>query len=302
MALIQEDGTGVAGANAYSNLTLVEVYLTERERLAENLWSGFTTAEREAAIIAATDYIEQRFSLRFLGNRQFADVSAGRSTLTFTGLPLDTETVTIDTVVYTYNTALGGANSILIGASVEASILNLVNAMSANSSQVGVTHGAGTVVHPTVSGAEGVGDTLIAEAKAKGTAGNGIATTETLTNAVWSSATLLGGGDVLVPQPLSFPRLNLLDREGLAVRGIPEKLRQATAEYAVRAIAAKLSPDPTVDAAGQMVVGTKVKIGPIETETRFSDSGSLGLLTKPFPAADRLLAEYVSPPGRVIRG
>lgn len=304
MALILEDGTGVAGANSYSTSALVSAYLTERNRSAENGWDGFSGTEKDAAIIAATDYIEQRFSLRFLGNIQFRDVSAGRSTLTLTSLPLDTETVTLDTTVYTFNTALGGANSILIGANVAASILNLVNAVSANSSEAGVTHGTGTVAHATVTASEGIGDTMIVEAKNKGTAGNGIATTETLTSGVFSSVTLLGGGDFLVPQPLSFPRLNLLDREGFTVSGIPTKLLQATAEYAVRAVdvTSKLSPDPVVDATGQVVVGSRVVIGPIETETKFSDTGSLAQVTKPFPAADRLLAEYLAPTGNVIRG
>ncbi len=302
MALILEDGTGVSGANAFWTSALVTAYLSERNRLEEGGWSGFSGAEKDAAVIAATDYIEQRFSLRFLGNRQFRDVSAGRSTLTLTAVPLNAEIVTIDAQVYTFNTSLGGANSVLIGASVDTSIKNLVNAMSATSTEAGVTHGTGTVAHATVSGSEGIGDTLLAEAKAKGTAGNGIVTTTDVTGATWSSATLLGGGDFAEAQALSFPRLNLLDREGLFINGIPLKLKHATAEYAVRAIAAKLSPDPTVDATGQIVIGTKTVIGPITTETRFSDTGSLAQVTKPFPAADRLLAEYLIPPGRVIRG
>ena len=304
MALILEDGTGLSGGNAYSTRALVTAYLVERNRGSENGWDGFSGTEQDAAIIAATDYIEQRFALRFLGNREFRDVSVGRSTLTLTGLPQDAETVTIDTRVYTFNTALGGANSILIGESVAASILNLVGAMSADASKAGVTHGTGTVAHATVTGSEAVGDTLLAVAKVKGTAGNGIATTETLTLGSWSSATLLGGGDFAEPQALSFPRTNLLDREGYSVRGIPLKLKQATAEYAVRAVdvTSKLSPDPIVDATGQVVVGTKTVIGPIETETKFSDTGSLAQVTKPFPAADRLLQEYLAPTGRVIRG
>jgi len=64
----------------------------------------------------------------------------------------------------------------------------------------------------------------------------------------------------------------------------------------------KLSPDPTVDATGQIVIGQRTKVGPIETETRYSDSGTLAQLIKPYPAADRLLAGYIIPGGRVIRG
>ena len=142
---------------------------------------------------------------------------------------------------------------------------------------------------------------MIAEAKAKGTAGNGIATTETVVNATWSSATLLGGGDVLVPQPLSFPRLRLFDREGLEIRGIPLKLEQATSEYAFRALTIILMPDPVIDASGRTVTLDREKVGPIEVEKRFEEGGALSRLIHDYPAADRLLSEYITAKG-VIRG
>ena len=303
MALILEDGTGVSGANAYTTSALVNAYLVERNRVDENGWSGFAGSEKAASVIAATDYIETRFSQRFLGRRQFQNISVARGTLTFTGQPLNTETVTINGIVYTYNTSLGGANSVLIGASVEASIKNLLDAISATSSALGDTVGLGTVTHTTASASEGIGDRLIAIALAKGTSGNDVATTDTVTAASWAAATLVGGSDTEEPQWLSFPRVDLLDREGLRVRGMPTRLLQATAEYAVRTVAGtKLSPDPNVDSSGQLVIGTKVKVGPIVTETRFSDGGTLAQLIKPYPAADRLLSEYLIPPGRVIRG
>lgn len=303
MALILEDGTGVSGANAYTTSAFVNAYLVERNRVDENNWSGFTPSEKDASVITATDYIETRFSLRFLGQRQWQNVSVARGTLTFTGQPLDTETVVLDGNTYTFNTALGGANSVLIGASVAASILNLVNAVTATATEAGVTHGTGTVALDTVSVAEAIGDRLLAIAVVKGTPGNIIVTTTTVTLASWSAATLLGGADVSDPQPLSFPRTFLFDRDGLAVLGMPTKLLQATAEYAARAVAGtKLAPDPTVDATGQLVIGKSTKIGPIETSIKYSGSGSLLQVSKPYPAADRLLAGYLSPGGRVIRG
>ncbi len=303
MALILEDGTGVSGANAYTTALVVNTYLVERNRVDENGWSGFSGSEKDASVIAATDYIETRFSLRFLGQRQFQNVSVARGTLTFTGQPADAEVVVLDGITYTFNTALGGANSVLIGASVAASILNLVNAVTATAAEAGVTHGTGTVAHTTVSTAEAVGDRLLAIAVIKGTAGNIIATTTTVTLATWSSATLLGGSDVSDPQPLSFPRTFLFDREGLAVLGMPTKLLHATAEYAVRTVAGtQLAPDPIVDTSGQLVIGKSTKIGPIETSVKYSDTGALLQVSKPYPAADRLLAGYLSQGGRVIRG
>jgi hypothetical protein len=303
VTLILEDGTGVSGANAHTTSALVNAYLVERNRVDESGWSGFSGSEKDASVIAATDYIETRFGQRFLGRRQFQNISVARGTLTFTGQPLNTETVTIDGIVYTYNTTLGGANSVLIGASVEASIINLIDAIAATADKLGDTVGLGTVAHTTITAGEGIGDRMIAVAVAKGTPGNDVGTTETVTAASWASATLAGGSDTGEPQWLSFPRVNLFDREGLQVLGMPTKLLQATAEYAVRTVAGtKLSPDPTVDATGQIVVGSRVKVGPIETETRFSDAGSLAQLIKPYPAADRLLVGYLIPGGRVIRG
>lgn len=303
MALILEDGTGISGANAYTTAAAITTYLVERNRGAETGWDGVSGTEKNAAVIAATDYIETRYGLRFLGRRQFQNISVARGTLTFTGQPTNTETVTIDGIVYTYNTSLGGANSVLIGASVEASIKNLIDAISATSDKLGDTVGLGTVAHTTISASEGIGDRLIAEAVAKGTPGNDVATTDTVTLASWAAATLVGGSDTGEPQWLSFPRVDLFDREGLRVLGIPTKLLQATAEYAVRTVAGtKLSPDPIVDTTGQIVTEKSTKIGPIETKTSYSDGGSLAQLIKPYPAADRLLADYLLPGGRVIRG
>lgn len=303
MALILEDGTGVSGANSYTTAAQVTAYLTERNRVEENLWSDFNSAEKDAGCIASTDYIEQRFSERFLGRREFQNVSTARGTLTFTGQPIDTQTVVVGSITYTFNTILGAANSVLIGASVDASIVNLRDAILADSSKLGTTVGLGTVVNTEATADEAVGDRLLAIAIEKGTPGNDVATTTTVTAATWSAATLLGGSDINDPQALSFPRVELFDREGISVRGMPVKLLQAAAEYAVRAVdGTKLTPDPVTDASGQVIVQNKVKVGPIETDVRFAEGGVLNQIIKPFPAADRLLFSYLKTPGKVIRG
>lgn len=97
-------------------------------------------------------------------------------------------------------------------------------------------------------------------------------------------------------QPLSFPRLGIRNRAGLDVLGIPEALKRATAEYALRALTAALMPDPTVNATG-VVTGTREKVGPIETETMYS--GFLRNATlRAYPAADRLLVGLLAGGGR----
>ena len=272
-----EDGTDVAGANSLATVAGFNAYQGDR---GVDI-SDFGTPDIEPALIRATDFIEQRWGGRFKGTREFSVVSAGRSTLTFTGQPLTAETVTIGTTVFTFGT------NVTIGASVAETIDNLVLAAAS---------------HPTVVLSAGIGDTAVAVALEKGTAGNGIATTETVTAGSWSSATLLGGGDVLVPQSLSFPRLGLTDRDGLTVLGIPERLRQAVYEYTFRALSATLMPDPTHDSTGRTVNRTMKKVGPIETETQYERGGALSQPIPPYPAADRLLAEYVDLSGGLIRG
>lgn len=297
-----EDGTGVSGANAYVTVAEVTDYLKDRNRSTENSWSTTPASAKQAAIIAATDYIETRWSARFLGSKEHWDISRARATLTLAALPLDASQVVIGGTTYTFNTTLGGANSVLIGMSVEASIDNLVGAVLATASKAGVTHGVGTAANDSATAAAGPGDTLVAEADAKGTPGNDVSVNTTVADAAWSSATLVGGGDIPVPQPLSFPRLNLLDRDGVVVHGIPPKLRQATYEYAVRALASTLLPDPAIDDTGRAVVEKEEQVGPIKERTRYEDHGSITQLLRPYPAADRLLSEYILSGGRVYRG
>ncbi len=287
MAFIIEDGTGVADANALDSVANVTSYLTDRNRQDESDWSGATTQEKEGGIVSGTSALEQLYSECYFGQREFVDVSSARATLTLTGQPLNTETVTLGTIVYTFNTALGGANSVLIGASVEASIDNLVNAILALEAEAGVTHGTGTVVNADATAEEGIGDTLIAESIEKGTAGNGIVSTETVTAASWSSATLLGGGDFPVSQSLSFPRRWLFNREGIELRGVPTAVKKALAEYAIYAVFLVQMQKPSIiaalasaEAATLAAVGNgdlkklKEEIGPLKEETEFHNASA----------------------------
>lgn len=166
MAFTLEDGTGLAGANAYISAAEFDAYWTDRGFDT----SALSTAQKQVAIIKATDYIENRYRTRFKGSREFE------------------------------------------------------------------------------------------------------------------------------LQALSFPRVRLYDEDGRKVEGLPTKLKQATAEYAKRALTAELAPDPTTDARGQKVTRFKEKIGPLEEETQYSEAGSASSF-KPYPAADKLLQEYVTASG-----
>lgn len=102
------------------------------------------------------------------------------------------------------------------------------------------------------------------------------------------------------PQALEFPRSNIYDRYGRLVEGIPTKLEKAVAELALKTIdGTELFLTPTVDESGQVVRERKEKIGPLEFTDKLS---GVVETTRYFPEADRLLEEYVSSVGRIVRG
>lgn len=303
MTLVLENGSGVGGGNAYVDNAFVTAYLTDRNRVTENTWSSASAAEQDTYCIAATDYFEQRFRMRLKGAKEFMNITQARAVLTFTAQPLDTETVTIGANTYRFVTALAQAGDVLIDTSkLSQTILNLIDAINGNSLQSGVTYHAGTVTNDDVSGVDFYGFTMMVVADDAGPDANFLATTTTVTGATWNFTTLNGGSDLVIPQPLSFPRVALVDADGLSIYGIPERLKFGISEYAVRARAATLLPDPTVDATGRTVTRLKEKIGPIETETQYMDTSVISNLLRPYPAADRFFVEFLKSGNRVIRG
>jgi hypothetical protein len=75
MAFTQETGAGVAGANAYVSESFVDTYHTDRGQTAW-LFSDvlgavpITTAQKEAAIIRATDHIDRVYGSLFKGFKE----------------------------------------------------------------------------------------------------------------------------------------------------------------------------------------------------------------------------------------
>lgn len=88
-------------------------------------------------------------------------------------------------------------------------------------------------------------------------------------------------------QALKFPR----DKW----QGVPLPLQRATVLYAVRALTAKLTPDPVVDPSGLQVVSTKKKVDVIEKSVQYADpsSGATVKLFRSYPEADALLVPLV---------
>jgi len=100
-------------------------------------------------------------------------------------------------------------------------------------------------------------------------------------------------------QALSFPRIS--DR----FSEMPVALQRACCEYALRALSAKLLPDPVIDPSGQGLERTRERVGPIETETRYQyqGPGTVRTIIRPYPFADGLLKDLIrNGGGMVIRG
>lgn len=271
-----ETGVGVRGANALASVAFVTQYLEDQGREAEASWSTITEAAKQAAIVAATLYVETRWGLRFKGVKTFTfqEVKAvGKFThlLQATG----SETVTVAGVTYTVPT----------DADLSAAATALAALIATNQNvQTAVAEGAVVTI----------------TAAAYGSVGNDLDLASSAAPTVQVTQAFSGGADGGV-QEVSFPRQSIFDRHGHAVLGIPPKVKQAVAEYAVRAVAAALYQDPVVDETGRTVVEKFDKLGPLETRVRYEDGAALSRLIKPYPAADRLLSEFVVSGGGAVR-
>ena len=120
-------------------------------------------------------------------------------TLSLTGNPVATETVTTGTKTYTFTSPLGAADGdVLIGATASDTLDNLIAAITLDTPSAG-RYAPATTANLFVTATAGAGDTMDAEALIAGTAGNLIATTDSggAFPGSWGGATLSGGvGDV----------------------------------------------------------------------------------------------------------
>lgn len=274
--LVVEDGNGVLNANSYGSVTEYTTYWKNRGTIPTEEPSVI-----QANLIKATDYIDRRFGRSLRGQRAF-DNLASRSVLTFTGQPLDTETITVGSVVYTFKTTPVSTNDIEIGNNLYQSLQNLVASLGSvdNDDFLSTVFNGVDTVH------------IFTEY-------DGVTTTETLTNGSFDVAASQGYSNF--PQSLEFPRRYLYDRtSGLLVEGIPNEIKYATFEYAKRAISSDLWPDPSVDDTGVQVVKLRDKVGPLETEKIFNEFKS-GKTIRPYPTADALVRKYTIQGGYLFR-
>ena len=281
MSMIVEDGSGIYEANSYAGLSYAHSYLHHRNR--HSSWDAASSVIREAALIAATDYIDKRFGAMFLGSKKYLDLSVAASNyLQFASQPTNGNTITIGSVTYTYVSNNPNGNDIQIGSNVSTTIGLTLTALS---------------THPQVDAKAAGSTSIIVRNKLTGEQPDVLCSA--ISNHIsWDYDKLVGGSDSL-EQMLEWPRVDVFSRAGVPIMSVPEKLRQATVEYAFRALTETLMPDPAVGETGQDIRRQFEKVGPIETEVVYSNS--VKQIFKKFPAADRLLSELIGANGGVHR-
>lgn len=142
---------------------------------------------------------------------QFYDGVGSRADndLLVTGAISNGQTVTLNGFVYTFNTVLGGAGSVLIGAGPEEALQNLADAVNSIPETVGIAYGTGTPENtfiasqfsPTIL--PGPNWRLTFTARQGGVVGNTYTTTETMANGSFTGGGTLTGGapDALTAVP-----------------------------------------------------------------------------------------------------
>lgn len=277
MTFVVENGTGVRGANSYVTVQEFRDYHELRGRST----AGLTQAQAQAALVLATDYVDFRWGPQFLGSRRFGSL-ASRAVFSLTAQPDDGDEVTFGDVTYVFRTSEVEENEVEIGSTI---LITLANLLSVLASSENDDFAGGEFADPDVAAL-----TVFAVR-------DGVATAATGTAGTWDVASTAGESGR--GQPLEFPRVQLRDRRGDLVVGIPAQLREAVAEYAWRAQdGSALAPDPVVSDTGQRITGQRERVGPIETETTYSAWTSASPL-RPYPAADRLLREFIRADGLV---
>lgn len=103
-------------------------------------------------------------------------------------------------------------------------------------------------------------------------------------------------------QATQWPRNGAYDGDRRMITGIPREVKEATAEYALRALSAPINPDPSRDVTGAAVAERSESVGPISETVKFV-GGATFVLPK-YPTADNKLrmAGLLRNSGSLLRG
>ena len=163
-----------------------------------------------------------------------AHLSFGGATMTG-GVATSAATVTIDSITYTAVITLAesiGLTAVpyqVLWVTSEAQFLTNLKAAINKTGLDGTTYGTGTEVHPTCMASTLTSTTLLVMHAVGGTAGNSIATTETLANYAWGAATMANGTgptSKLLLQTFTLPT-------GSSVQTFPQAMNFSTGLFVV---------------------------------------------------------------------
>lgn len=195
-ALGEQFSAAYSASNAYLDVTGpigVEFSIdiaTELQNGSTGTLTAATTVEAEQAVPG----VKAKAKFRIIAGK---DNAAASATLTNDGTaPANNSTITIDGTVYTWKTAIATNGDVLIGASNDTAMQNLISAI--NYTGVPNTDYIVSAAHPTVkAGAYNTGpNTFVVTARTPGTSGNAIAVSDSSSpdsHCSWSGATLSGG-------------------------------------------------------------------------------------------------------------
>lgn len=88
-------------------------------------------------------------------------------------------------------------------------------------------------------------------------------------------------------QSTEWPRFGAEDRDGYVIQGLPTELKEAVAEYALRALTAVLNPDPEATTTGAAILSKSETVGPISESVTYANAGRFDLPR--YPVADQKL-------------
>lgn len=296
MAIVVEDGTGLPNATSYASVNTADAYHAR------------------------------------MGNPGWADKAA--STVLHLGAnPTDGDQIVLDEDTYTFKITPAANGHVKIGASVEATRVNLRHAIN-GTGVVGIHYFDGgpppdRTPHPTMRAGSWSGDSLTISAIVPGTSGNGLGSTWTFASAsnYFDAGETSGGEDLKEialqratayadaqlgerwlgsrkkgpEQSLDWPRVGAEYADGHAVDedSLPQDLVDGICEIALVAIAGPLGVEEvgTDDASTQ---SETITVGPISISETLAGGGRP---TSPsYPRGMRLLEKLATSSGEAIRG
>jgi hypothetical protein len=156
---------------------MTEVYKPHIQHQQRRKWARTRRSKKYLAWLAA-----KQTTLNATGAATTYTVTTAGATatgsITFSGLPVADETVTINGTVYTFKSAIDGPKQILIGVDADGTRDNTITALADE---------------PLIDASSGGAGVVTIDAKVSGEAGNAITLAEAATNTVVSGATLTGG-------------------------------------------------------------------------------------------------------------